>query len=102
MGCSGCIGLLRFDGSLVRIGRIGCPREVRFGARGSGSPTDLDVGAEGVEPGDLSTVTAALLGAFGGIAGFSPQDRDRGSNSSGYNVLAPSGRRAPNMPTARS
>ena len=28
---------------------------------------DLDVGAEGVEPGDLSAVTATLLGAFGGI-----------------------------------
>ena len=65
---------------------------------------DLDVGAEGVEPGDLSAVTATLLGAFGGAGRIPTQDRACGSNSSGYNVLAPSRdrRREPNMPTARS
>ena len=101
--CSGFAGLFRSSGPVVRIGRIGClARPAR--CEDVGAPTDPDVGAEGVEPGDLSTVTATLLGAFGGMARISTQDHDRGSNSSGNNLLAPSRdrRREPNLPTVRS
>jgi hypothetical protein len=59
------------------------------GAGTIGSPTDPEVGAEGVEPGDLSTVSATLLGAFDGIGRLPTQHRDCGSNSSDYNILGP-------------
>jgi hypothetical protein len=62
------------------------------GAGTIGSPTDPEVGAEGVEPGDLSTVSATLLGAFDGIGRLPTQHRDCGSNSSGYNILGPASR----------
>ena len=86
--CSGFIGLLRSNGPVVRIGRIGCLSHPAR-ARTFAAPTDLDVGAKGVEPGDLSTATATLLGASGGISRVPTQDHDRGSNSSGYTSRRP-------------
>jgi hypothetical protein len=53
-----------------------------------GSPTDLEVGAEGVKPGDLSSASATLLGRLAPSAAPA-QHRDFGSNSSGYILGCP-------------
>jgi hypothetical protein len=73
MGCSGCGRTVTLQGTSGANRSDRMPCEVWLGARTFGSPTDLEVGAEGVEPGDLSTVPPRFWGRSAASAGFTPR-----------------------------